>query len=220
MLVGTVEVAEHALLAQVCGREYCNLRTRGDGACGLHAAFGRPNNGEFACGPNVRRVAATLMETYAAEVLGGLRVGSRWFRDVEESLGEELCAPCAKAELGFGDAEPDDEAWCFWGELAEPDRESACSHILRRLESEEAARLRRLRFAEVARRCCVPALEARVMRQFGVLNGVLPSMDIAYLDISEEQRVDVVSMAKPIRVLARRFRGAGRWIEACEGIRR
>ena len=38
MLVGGADVVEHALLAQICGREYCKLHTRGDGACGLHAA--------------------------------------------------------------------------------------------------------------------------------------------------------------------------------------
>ena len=126
ILASAVEVASHPLLAQLCGRECCNLRTRSDGACGLHSAFGRLINGEPARVANVRRVAATTMETYVAEVIGEMRQSSRWLRHTQGARGEELCTPCATAELGFIDAQAADEPWCFWEELAEADKDTSC----------------------------------------------------------------------------------------------
>ena len=51
----------------------------------------------------------------------------------------------------------------------------------------------RMAFAEVARRCCVVELEERLFRGFGVATGVLPDMSIEYLDISENQRVELIA---------------------------
>ncbi len=67
------------------GAECVGLRTRGDGACGVHAIFGRPRgDGSLACGASVRDAVAALVDTYMARVAENAAfVISRWYKHVE-----------------------------------------------------------------------------------------------------------------------------------------
>ena len=58
------------------GATYQNLATCGDGACGLHAAFGSPQQGQMVCEADARVAVAAHMESYVVRVQHGTRVPS------------------------------------------------------------------------------------------------------------------------------------------------
>ena len=77
-------------------RCYISLHTEGDGACGVHAVFGRPNDGCFQCGEGVRSVVAAHFAEYIGQIQSGRRQGSAHYVQVRETWWSEFCVPVAK----------------------------------------------------------------------------------------------------------------------------
>ena len=119
------------------GKSYVSLSTNGDGACGLHAMFGRSRGGRLECDGDIREVVAFLLEDCMRQVRLGTRCMSSNYEKVCSALWSEFCVPCAKAGLARGsdgkadvvedDLEP--EAVYFWEALSAESQRRLCRHI-------------------------------------------------------------------------------------------
>ena len=192
------------------GNPNVSLQTKGDGACGVHAAFGRPRGGMFQCAAGARSLVASCFAEYMGQVQNGGRQGSAHYEKVRETWWSEFCIPCAKKECAARPAgagcstsrmefrvvqQVEQEAKCFWDGLSRDDQRGLCQHI------EDAANARcledeaRSEFATVARRCCDVALEERFFRPFAVLTKLLPDVSTNYLEMTEADRLQCIALS-------------------------
>ena len=208
-----------ALLSGASG-PYLSLQTSGDGACGLHAAFGRPVCRELKCSSGVRTAVAAKFEAYVAQTQSGARQGSAHFAKVWSTLWCEFCLPCAKQEIaasssrarsGFPSdfSEPETEAKCFWENMALDSRRQLCQHLN---EQENARRIQdegRAEFATVARRCCDLEIKQSLFRPFASLCELLPDVTTNFLEMTEAERLTCIAtspscsefLEEPFRVM-------------------
>ena len=185
---------------------YCGLLTRGDGACGLHAVFGRPKDGILRCELGIRRFVADHFGRYIHEVQGGIRLGSSHYEKVRSTWWSELCLPSAQEECHMAGStscasssssvnagaivEPEAEARCFWESLSSDGKQLACSHLVEAAKVEISAVDDRASFASVARRCCDEGLERHFFRPLAIISGFLPAdVSIDYLELADAERL-------------------------------
>jgi hypothetical protein len=131
--VGTLAECEerdwHSFLELDVGDELASFRTKGDGSCGLHGAWGHPSkNGDLVLREgqvNARREISNLVPGTVAAV----RSMGRFGEDIVESLWNELAVPAA---TGNGHRESE----LFWNNLRR-DQPELIDHVLCFLEQKK-----------------------------------------------------------------------------------
>ena len=180
---------------------YISLETTGDGACGLHAVFGRPREGRFHCS-GARGLAASYLEKRIDEIRNGAEEGVH-YEKVRETWWSEFCVPCAAeishlgrsdsstgraSRVDCGSAEPGPEAQCFWEALEPDDKKSVCETVSSIANRDHLGKEERLDFDRLARCCFHPSLEKGFFKHLAVFSKMLPDPSINYLEMTEYER--------------------------------
>ena len=86
-----------------------SIRTSGDGACSMHAVFGKSSGRGELYEPNARSLAANLLGASPQELLNG-GAEAQHVRAIRESLWSEFTVPALQGNASV-------EGTCFWEAL-------------------------------------------------------------------------------------------------------
>ena len=166
--------------------DYCVLHTNGDGACGLHAAFGDVDTGRLTC-PRAREEAVSALSACYARYKRGAVVCHN-FRAVIAALWAELGRPMAlRQRLDPATTEPGcSEASLFWSFLPEEIQTKIIAHV----ENEERQRLEQATYFvtldKFCRAACTPSAEP-ILRKVAEKLGWLPDRHTDFRFLTEAQ---------------------------------
>ena len=163
-MLGGVDIAPDTALSACLHREWTSAKTRGDGACSLHALLGAPAHGELVCA-NARDI---LLETFR---LGYTIPSVRSKIDVIlENSWKELAAA-----LVHNDHEHNETG--IWWEALPDDVRAACAEHAHIAEAEKQglAGQRRQALKDACRMFFTASAEEAVVRRLAVAVGVIPS---------------------------------------------
>ena len=160
----------HARAECYVGRDFISARTVGDGACALHAVFGSPDAKGELFRPNARVLAVALLGP-SLEKLQVSHPGSMVLGAITASFWDEFVAPVLEGE-------GTDEGHLFMHclqEVAPSVRIEVEQHWSRRRNEDHTSMLAKRRLLVASSLFFASADEETVIRQAGMLLGLIPS---------------------------------------------
>ncbi len=165
---------------------YYAAQTCGDGACAVHALFGKPAlNGELRL-PNARAAVHSLLDESANDVRVQTQRFPQLYENVRLALWAELAEVQAYAELRLPyEKGPTPESQTFWHHLEETTKEMIKSFVTQKAHDISQYRSAKQNLQAKALQLFTPMYEEAVVRPLAVMLGYLTDIECDVLHASE-----------------------------------